>query len=74
MTFEQLEKIGIGLFGQSWKSQLADALNVDRRNIQNWEKQRVAKWVYGDLKILIERRHSEILDTVEFYNGIENKT
>jgi hypothetical protein len=73
MTFEQLEKIGIGLFGQSWKSQLADALNVDRRNIQNWEKQGVARWVYADLKILVTRRHSEILDTVEFYNGIENK-
>lgn len=74
MSFEQLEKIGIGLFGQSWQAQLADALNVDRRNIQNWKKQGVAKWVYAELSELIKFRKAQILAAENLYKSIsENK-
>lgn len=72
MTFDQLEKIGIGLFGQSWQAQLADTLNVDRRNVQNWKKQGVAKWVYAELSELIKFRKAQILAAETFYQSIDS--
>ncbi|MBV6590365.1 hypothetical protein, partial [Acinetobacter baumannii] len=33
---EKLEKIGIALFGKSWKKALAEALKVDERRITHW--------------------------------------
>lgn len=72
MDFEQLEKISIGLFGQSWQSQLADSLNVDRRNIQNWKKQGVAKWVYAELSELIKFRKAQILAAETLYQSISS--
>lgn len=72
MAFDQLEKIGIGLFGQSWQAQLADALNVDRRNVQNWKKQGVAKWVYAELSELIKFRKAQILAAETLYQSIDS--
>ena len=70
MTYAQLEIIGLGLFGHSWKAQLADSLGVGRQNIANWEKQGVAKWVYAELKNVIELRKSQLLEAESTYNGI----
>lgn len=71
MTYAQLETIGCGLYGLSWKAQLAEALNVDRRNITNWEKQGVAKWVYAELKNVIAIRKAQLLNAEQTYNDIE---
>ncbi|MHA3052510.1 hypothetical protein [Acinetobacter sp. ANC 4640] len=70
MTFDQLQAIGIGLFGQSWKAQLAEALNVDRRNVTNWEKQGVAKWVYAELSELIKSRKAQMQAAEKLYSEI----
>lgn len=70
MTYGQLEIIGLGLFGHSWKAQLADSLGVGRQNIANWEKQGVAKWVYAELKNVIESRKSQLLEAESTYKGI----
>ena len=71
MTYAQLEVIGCGLYGLSWKAQLAEALNVDRRNITNWEKQGVAKWVYAELKNVIAIRKAQLLNAEQTYSDIE---
>lgn len=71
MTYTQLEAIGSGLYGMSWKAQLAEALNVDRRNITNWEKQGVAKWVYAELKNVIAIRKAQLLTAEQTYNNIK---
>lgn len=70
MTYAQLEIIGLGLFGHSWKAQLADSLGVGRQNIANWEKQGVAKWVYAELKNVIESRKAQLLEAESTYKGI----
>ena len=70
MTFNELESIGMGLFGHSWKAQLAESLNVDRRNITNWEKQGVAKWVYAELKAIIQMRKTQLLAAEQLYDSI----
>lgn len=61
MTFPELEKICSLLWGQSWQSELAKALNIDRRTVSKWKTQGVAKWVDSEIPIIAEKRKREIL-------------
>ena len=65
MTYDQLERIAVGLFGLQWQKQLADRLGVSKHTIQNWKRQGVAAWVPGKLLRVIECRTAEVLATRE---------
>lgn len=60
MTFTELEKICSILWGQSWQAELARYLNIDRRTVNKWKTQGVAKWVSHKLKEIIQKRKDEI--------------
>lgn len=60
MTYEKLEQTCILLYGLKWQSNLALDLNIDRRNIQNWRKQSVPRWMQDELPKLIEKRKKEL--------------
>ena len=64
MNFDQLEEIGVRLYGASWQSEMARAFNIDRRTVNGWKRQGVAKWVKEELVKLIELRKNEV-------NGVE---
>ncbi|WP_336004906.1 hypothetical protein [Acinetobacter pittii] len=70
LTWEQLEKICVGLFGESWQAELARRLNIDRRTVQHWRKQGVAKWVYNEIDSLIVSRKDEVSEIEEFYKSL----
>lgn len=70
LTWEQLEKICVGLFGESWQAELARRLNIDRRTVQHWRKQGVAKWVYNEIASLIESRKEEVSEIEKFYKSL----
>ena len=70
LDWEQLEKICIGLFGESWQAELARRFDIDRRTVQHWRKQGVAKWVYDELDGLIKKRKFEIADAEDFYKSL----
>ena len=61
-----LEKVGIALFGKSWKKALADALSeikqVDERRITHWLQcsRPIPKNVFKDLKVIKDKRLKEI--------------
>lgn len=61
-----LEKVGIALFGKSWKKALADALSeikpVDERRITHWLQcsRPIPKTVFKDLKVIKDKRLKEI--------------
>lgn len=61
MTFHELEKICLLLWGQSWQSELAREFKIDRRTVNGWKRQGVAKWVDSALQDVILKRKSEIL-------------
>ena len=70
MTFEELKEICSLMWGQSWQSELARCLNIDRRVVANWKRQGVAKWVYLELKKVVLKRQDEIKKAQEIYNDI----
>ena len=61
-----LEKVGVALFGKSWKKALADALSeiktVDERRITHWLQcsRPIPKSVFNDLKVIKDKRIKEI--------------
>ncbi|USR72467.1 hypothetical protein [Acinetobacter junii] len=61
-----LEKVGVALFGKSWKKALADALSeiksVDERRITHWLQcsRPIPKSVFNDLKVIKDKRLKEI--------------
>ena len=61
-----LEKVGVALFGKSWKKALADALSeiktVDERRITHWMQcsRPIPKSVFNDLKVIKDKRIKEI--------------
>lgn len=61
MTFQELEVICSILWGQSWQSELAKTLNIDRRTVSKWKTQGVAKWVDSEIPIIADKRKLEIL-------------
>ena len=62
-----LEKVGIALFGKSWKKALAEALKVDERRITHWLQctRPVPKGVWSDLKLIADQRKSEVENAID---------
>ena len=60
MIFKELEKICSLLWGQSWQSELARNLDVDRRTVNSWKRQGVAKWVNDEMQNIIENRKDDV--------------
>jgi hypothetical protein len=59
---EKLTNCGRALYGNAWKSSLADALNVDPRRITHWldGTRHVPAGVWTDIKQLAEQRRTAI--------------
>lgn len=59
---EKLTECGLALFGNAWKSSLAEALNVDPRRITHWfaSTRPVPAGVWTDIKMLAEQRKQQI--------------
>jgi hypothetical protein len=62
MSNEKLTECGQALFGNAWKSSLAEALNVDPRRITHWldNTRPVPAGVWADIKMLAEQRKQQI--------------
>ncbi|KJV37915.1 MerR family transcriptional regulator [Acinetobacter brisouii] len=57
MKTENFVLIGQALFGESWQSQVADFLNIDTQEIQDWIRSgHIPHWVNGDLIKLTDMR------------------
>ena len=69
----KLTKCGLALFGNSWKSSLAEALknkdgkSIDARRITHWldGTRPVPDWVWQDIKKLAENRIAEIQELLK---------
>jgi len=63
---EKLTECGQALFGNAWKSSLAEALNVDPRRITHWldGTRPVPAGVWADIKLLAEQRKAEIVELI----------
>ena len=59
---EKLTECGLALFGNAWKSSLAESLNVDPRSITHWldNTRPVPVGVWADIKMLAEQRKHQI--------------
>lgn len=64
---QQLIKSGKALFGNSWKSSLAEALNVDPRRITHWldSTRPVPEGAWQDIKKIAENRIAEIQELLK---------
>ena len=69
MKFKELEKICSLLWGQSWQSELARHLDIDRRTVNKWKTQGVAKWVDSEIDKLVDLRLSEVNEAVCLVRG-----
>lgn len=69
MKFQELEKICSLLWGQSWQSELARNLNIDRRTVNKWKTQGVAKWVDFKIGEIVDLRLNEINEAVCLVRG-----
>jgi hypothetical protein len=63
---EKLTECGLALFGNAWKSSLAEALNVDPRRITHWldNTRPVPVGVWDDIKKIAIKRKQEIEDLI----------
>lgn len=61
MTFQELEKICSLLWGQSWQSELARTLGIDRRTVNGWKRQAVPKWVIPEILTITRKRKHELI-------------
>ena len=59
---EKLTECGIALYGQTWQTQLGNALGTDSRRIRQWlaGERPVPVGVWNDIKILAEQRRQQI--------------
>ena len=66
MSNEKLTDCGVILFGNAWKSSLAEALNVDPRRITHWldGTRPVPEGVWVDIKLLAEQRKQQISELI----------
>lgn len=64
---DKLQKIGLALFGKSWKKSLAESLNVDERRITHWlqSTRPVPDGVWGDLRKIANQRKEEIENVID---------
>lgn len=62
-----LDEIGRRLYGEHYRPQLAEALGVSTRSLQNWlsAKILIPAGVKADLREIARRRAAEILELVE---------
>ena len=58
MDGELLRALGQALWGGSWKTDMADALKVARKSVDDWSRDRmpVPGGVWGELQVLGEQR------------------
>ena len=61
MTFPELERICSLLWGQSWQSELARTLDIDRRTVNGWKRQNVPKWVEPKIIEIVRKRKNELI-------------
>ena len=59
---EKLTECGIALYGQTWQTQLGNALGTDSRRIRQWlaGERSVPVGVWADIKMLAEQRKRQI--------------
>ncbi len=62
MSNEKLTECGIALYGQTWQTQLGNALGTDSRRIRQWlaGTRPVPAGVWIDIKLLAEQRKKQI--------------
>lgn len=72
MTFDELEQIGRGLYGRSWKAQLADELKIDRRTVTSWQKNGCPKWLNaGELSEIAAKRYQEVSNALNLTGAVK---
>ena len=61
-----LEMAGRALYGQTWQTQLGNALGTDSRRIRQWiaGERPVPVGVWADIKMLAEQRKAEINELI----------
>lgn len=59
---EKLTECGLALYGQTWQTQLGNALGTDSRRIRQWlaGERSVPDGVWTDIKLLAEQRKQQI--------------
>jgi len=59
---EKLTECGLALYGQTWQTQLGNALGTDSRRIRQWlaGERPVPIGVWTDIKLLAEQRKQQI--------------
>lgn len=64
---DKLEKIGVSLFGKSWKKSLAEALKVDERRITHWIQctRTIPDETWIDLRLIAEQRKNDVQDILD---------
>lgn len=62
LTGDELKEIGIALYGDQWRENLARSLDVDSRRIPQWEsgKRAIPAGVTDDLLALLKENHKQI--------------
>lgn len=70
MTFQELEKICSLLWGQTWQTELANALDIDRRTVSKWKAQGVAKWVSSRIGNVVNKREKDIKEAQKIVDSI----
>lgn len=76
----EIEIIGTALFGKSWMSQIAENLvgkdgePLTRQAVQNWQRSdRVPHWAKAELKIIAQKRLTEIQAINDMFNNHEQE-
>ena len=71
MTYQQLEQICIGLYGNTWQAQLELAMCLKKGRItQSWRRQGVPKGIKEKLQEIVDKRLIEVNKAVEVYYEI----
>lgn len=75
MTVDELIMYGQALFGSAWQSQLARALNLDRRNVQKWiTRESVPSYVDREMAKILKDRFEEISEAKAYYEENNMRT
>lgn len=63
---EKLTECGLALYGQTWQTQLGNALGTDSRRIRQWlaGERPVPVGVWADIKLLADQRKAEIVELI----------